>query len=335
MTVGLTVGPADAGIRLDVLVGRDLPARLNRTLSKSAVRRIIMAGAIRVGGRLLQRPGSTLDAGTRLQVLVDLARLDAAARRTSHRAHLTAADILYEDDDLIAVAKPAGLQVHPSADPARDDLVSSVKRLLASRAGGHRSLRGHAPYLGIHQRLDVETSGCVLFTKTERANPGVAGQFEHHTVEKIYHAIVVHPVAPLPARWTCRARVARVGRGKHARVETVREGGQDAETAFAVLESTPAAALVEARPKTGRTHQIRAHLADAGAPILGDVRYGAPADIAGCRVARVMLHAMRLSLDHPASGARLVISCPYPEDFRVALATLRRQPSTQPDARRR
>jgi 23S rRNA pseudouridine1911/1915/1917 synthase len=333
-SVDVTVRPSDAGLRLDVIVARDLAARLNRPLSKSSVRRLIMAGAVRLSGRPLRRPGYVLEAGERLDVLVDLSRLDALERRTAGRASLTAADILYEDDDLVAVSKPAGLQVHPSADPARDDLFSAVKRLLACRDVRHRGQGGRDPYLGIHQRLDVDTSGCVLFTKSERANPGIGAQFEKHSVEKVYHALVVRPSSALPADWVSTSRVARVGRGRRARVEAVRTGGQEAETAFSILESTPAVLLIEARPKTGRTHQIRAHLAEAGAPIFGDERYGAPTALSGCQVARTMLHASRLALEHPVTGARLVIECSYPRDFRHALESLRRASSSPARQRR-
>ncbi len=322
--IDLTVKAPDAGIRLDILVARDLPARLNRSLSKSAVRRIIMAGAVRASGRPLRRPGFLLPAGTHLVLTVNVARLDETGRRNAARAEIGAADVLYEDDDLIAVRKPSGLQVHPSADPSLDDLFSSVKRMLASRDLGRRGHRDHDPYLGIHQRLDVETSGCVLFTKSERANPGVADQFEKHRVEKIYHAITVRPVRPVTSAWVSNSRVARVGRGKQARVEAVPTGGLDAETAFTVLDSMPDALLLEACPKTGRTHQIRAHLAEAGAPILGDRRYGAPMALARCTVTRTMLHALRLTLQHPMTGTKLAIECSYPRDFQHAIETLRR-----------
>ncbi len=283
-----------------------------------------MAGAVRVKGHPLRRPGFLLPADTHLVVAVDLARIDSAERRHVPPAGLGAADILFEDDDLIAVTKPAGLQVHPSADPSLDDLFSAVKRMLASRAGRFHHGRDHEPYLGIHQRLDVETSGLVLFTKSERANPGVAEQFEKHSVEKVYHAIAVRPSRSVPAAWVSTSRVARVGRGRRARVEAVQTGGLEAETAFKVLESMAAALLVEACPKTGRTHQIRAHLAEAGAPIFGDQRYDAPLSLAGCRVTRTMLHALRLSLRHPVTGARLVIESRYPLDFQHALEAMRR-----------
>ncbi len=323
---------ADRGLRLDAVIARALPALLERSLSKSSVRRLIMAGAVHLAGLPLRRPGFELTEGAALRIEIDLDRLDAAASRSRDTSGAAGIGILYEDDDLVAVCKPAGLQVHRSADPSRDDLVSAVKRILAARApgaGGDHHAPGRAPspesiYLGVHQRLDVETSGCVLFTKSERANPRVAEQFETHSAGKVYHALVARPMRLPPPRWTCRAALARVGRGRRARVEAVRAGGQAAETAFEVLDTMPSALLVEARPKTGRTHQIRAHLVEAGAPILGDRRYGAPDVDGGSRVTRVMLHAIRLTLTHPVTGGTLVIECPYPKDFRNALEALKR-----------
>ncbi len=331
MTVTLDVPAGDNGVRLDLFLARDLPGRIDRTLSRATVRRLIMAGTVRMSGRPIRLPAYQLHARARVVVDVDIARLDASQPIDTGPHALAEDDVLFEDDDLIAMAKPAGLQMHPSADAARDDLVAAVKRLLAARHPGGNETAG-APYLGLHQRLDIDTSGVVLFTKAERANARLSVLFETHGVEKVYHAVVVCPARPLPSHWTCHAPVERVGTGRRTRVEVVRSGGQPAETAFLVIEALPGAALVEARPRTGRTHQIRAHLAHAQAPILGDEPYGAPLRLAGCVAPRVMLHATRLSLPHPVTGAPLTVECPYPPDFRRVLECLRHAVPSPPRA---
>jgi RluA family pseudouridine synthase len=209
------------------------------------------------------------------------------------------------------VAKPAGVVMHATADPRRADLFNTVRALRA------------LPYLGLHHRLDVETSGVVLFTKRERANAALADQFARSEVRKVYHAIVARPRRDVPPRWRVENRLAMAGTGRTARMQEALTGAH-AATGFAILERLHAALMVEARPETGRKHQIRAHLAGSQLPILGDARYGGPPRAGGCVAPRVMLHAYSLSLRHPVTGSPLTISCPYPQDFTVALACLRR-----------
>jgi RluA family pseudouridine synthase len=323
------IAPDEAGRRLDEFLLGWLPGRLKVEISRSAVRRIVMAGVVRVNGLPVRRPGMTLDAGWAIEARVDLGRLRLA------RPGVTAIDagrmpapdpsgvrILYRDRWLLAVSKPAGLLVHASADPGRSDLFTEIRRRLGAEqaaAGG----KAGAVYLGLHHRLDVDTSGVMLFTIDPAANAALARAFSDHEVEKVYHALVGRPpAAAVPDRWTERGRLAAVGTGRRARMSVVGEGGVPAETSFAVADRFRHALLVEARPRTGRKHQVRAHLAAKGLPILGDVRYGGQAEIAGLRVARVMLHARALRLLHPVTGQPLDLECPYPSDFRDLLDRL-------------
>jgi 23S rRNA pseudouridine1911/1915/1917 synthase len=286
----------EAGQRLDALLGAWLPEALSAvgtdglTLSKSAIRRLIMAGAVRVGGRPLRRPGFVVSAGDSIEVRVQPERL--LPPRDAPFA-IGPAQVLFEDDWLIAVDKPAGIATVPTADPSRPHVVGAVAAYLKSE------------YVGVHQRLDRETSGVVLFTKDPAANPAVSRAFAAHEVRKTYHALVRSAAAakarrakaPAPSTWVNRDPV----------------GGQAAETAFAVLERLRDALLVEAEPRTGRKHQIRIHLAAARLPIVGDERYGGP------RASRLMLHAVRLVLPHPRTALELRIESAYPADFRRVL----------------
>lgn len=217
--------------------------------------------------------------------------------------------VLYEDEHLIVVEKPAGLPTVPTADPARPSL---VRELEAERAG-----RGHPGALGVHQRLDRDTSGIVLFATSAEANPGLARQFEAGEVRKTYLALVARPRRKPPATWTVESRLERAGKGRMA---SVAEGGAAARTEFRIAGEWPLALLVEARPRTGRKHQIRVHLADSGLPILGDATYGGASPAAS----RSLLHAARLELRHPVTGAALRFESALPEDFAAALAALER-----------
>lgn len=331
------VESTQAGLRLDRVVHSWLEAALARALSKSSVRRLIIAGAIRMDGRPMTRPASLVVEGARLEAAIDLGALPPAGSRDAAPHGL---QVLFEDEALIAVNKPAGLQVHASADPSRPDLFAVVLRYLADPAGspggrpetcaapgalpqaGRLSHAGR-PYLALHHRLDRETSGVVLFVKAPEANAGVAEQFEGHRIEKVYHAITARPARLPVSPWVVENSLGSLGTGRRARTGRVLEGGERALTRFSVLERLHATLLVEARPETGRKHQIRAHLAEGGMAILGDARYGGRLRIEGRDVPRAMLHAARLALSHPLTREPLQISAPYPEDFETLLAGLR------------
>lgn len=250
-----------------------------------------MTGAVRVDGRPLRRPALTLRPGLRIEVELDPARLP---RREAVPAALT---ILLEDDVLLAVDKPPGLPTVPGADPTRPSLVALVKDAL--------SARGLSPYVGVHQRLDRDTSGVVLFAKDRRANAGLAEAFAGRVARKTYHALTLRPERLPPASWASESPV----------------DGAQAHTEFRRLRALPGGLLIEARPGTGRKHQIRIHLAAAGLPVLGDDRHGPkPARPAQ----RLMLHASCLELPHPLTGASLRIESPWPADFSQMLGQLER-----------
>jgi 23S rRNA pseudouridine1911/1915/1917 synthase len=282
-----------------------------------------MAGGLRVRGQALRAPGRRIDAGAALELIVrpELVRPDLLGREGEASA-LDARRILYEDEALIAVDKPPRLPTVPSADPRRASLVGLVESLLRSR-GASGSAAAPAR-LGVHQRLDQDTSGVVLFAKDPAANPGLAAQFAAHDVEKTYLALTARPRRLPPNTWRSESAVddTRAAEG----------GTRAAVTEFVLRDVLERGLFVEARPRTGRKHQIRVHLSEAGMPILGDRRYGGDAAAAP----RVMLHAARLRLRHPLTGASLSLASPLPPDFRAVLDRLAaRQTATAPAARRR
>ncbi len=220
------------------------------------------------------------------------------------------AALLHLDADLAIVDKPPGLPSHGTVDPQRDHLVAAATRLL-------RRL-DHGGELHIAHRLDRDTSGIVVFARHAAAAAALgAALAAHEAVDKRYLAVCRLERA-VPDRWDhtdhLRAR-------KDGVVVAVRSGGQRASSRFRVWDRRGGFALVEARPLTGRRHQLRVHLSDAGAPIVGDDTYGEPALGAGL-APRLLLHAFRITLPHPSTGEPLHVQQMPPQDYRAAAARL-------------
>jgi RluA family pseudouridine synthase len=196
--------------------------------------------------------------------------------------------VVYRDAHWLAIAKPAGLLVHPGADKTQSDLVTAVAAWL-----------GPATWT-LHHRLDRETSGLVLFSLSAEGRVSVAAQFEQRQVEKGYLGRVASP-GRAGEKWTCNAPLGE----RRGRVEVEGPGAKPAQTDFRRLDST---GLVEALPRTGRKHQIRVHLASQGRPLVGDTLYG------GAAAPRLMLHAHWLRLRHP-EGEWMTLKAEPPADF--------------------
>jgi 23S rRNA pseudouridine1911/1915/1917 synthase len=297
-TVRTRVGEEEA--RLAAFLEAWLPEALGRPFSRSALRTLVMAGAVTVDGRPWRRPGAVLRPGAAVVARVDPSRLGPpAGERTVAQAFGTGR-FLYRDAQFLVVDKPPGLPMHATADASRPNLFDLVRGLL--RAEGVAE-----PYLGLHQRLDRETSGAVLFTLDRAANAPIARALSTgNGIAKTYHALCGRPRVRLPGTFRDEG--------------PLEPGGPIARTAFEVLRPLGQALLVEARPETGRKHQIRIQLAARGAPILGDARYGG--DRGAAR--RVMLHAHRLAFRHPATGETVTVTSPYPPDFALLLGSLAR-----------
>ena len=205
-------------------------------------------------------------------------------------------EILYSDDHILVLNKPAGLSVLPEGwDPEAPYL--------------RQMLENEYKQIWVVHRLDKITSGVMVFALTAEAHRGLNRQFERHEVEKVYQAIV-EGVPPWNERTARHMLQPNVGR-KH-RTVVVHKRGKNSETNFKVLKRGQAQALVEARPKTGRTHQVRVHLSALGYPLLGDVLYGAAETNL---IERPALHALSLVFIHPISGERLTFNAPVPKDM--------------------
>jgi 23S rRNA pseudouridine1911/1915/1917 synthase len=310
---------AHASKRLDEALAEWLPQAMGRPVSKSKGRKLIMAGAVHLNGKPVRIASKALVPGTTIEAHIDVAKLFEDSPSRDRRFELTPDRILFEDEDLIVVDKPPGLPAQPTVDQTRDHLLSAVHRFLSKRDGMVK------PYVGVHHRLDRDTSGAVLFTKSQRANAGIAELFSTHRVLKTYEALTVSPKksglrSKLERQWTIRNYLGKVSsKAKRARYGAVDSGGAFAETSFRLIAEYPCGLWIQAIPKTGRTHQIRVHLSECGLPILGDDLYGEEQSLESEFASRLMLHAAQLTFPHPITEHKILIKCPQPEDFRQCL----------------
>ncbi len=212
-------------------------------------------------------------------------------------------DILHQDDDLLCLNKPPGLVVHPAAGHWQGTLVNAILHHCGLVSSG-----GHALRPGIVHRLDKDTSGCILVAKNDAAHAALARQFAERTAKKTYLAVVRG--RPRASAGAVHGAIARHPVHRQRMAVSRRPGAREAETAWRVLESAGNLSLLECRPKTGRTHQIRVHLKHLGHPIAGDRVYGGGADFA-----RQLLHAWKIAVIHPTTGLPLELTAPVPADF--------------------
>ncbi len=286
--IALRVGPGDAGERLD----RFIAARGG--LSRGLARRTLEAGGVFLDGRRCKVAGRSVRPGQR--VVVNLAE---GGRTPPPAGDLPRQRLIFADRHLAAVDKPSGVAAQPTLTHDRGSLPDLVGRLL----GGE---------VQVVHRLDRETSGVTVLARTREAAAALAEAFRTGAPAKTYLALAAR--APEPPEGRIDAPLGKDP--SHPGRRAVLPSGEPAATRYRTLRVGPSgAALVECRPETGRTHQIRAHLARLGAPLLGDPRYGGPRRVGEVSVPRVMLHALRLEIDHPGTGERLTLAAPVPEDF--------------------
>jgi 23S rRNA pseudouridine1911/1915/1917 synthase len=311
----IVVDAAQAGGRLDAVI-----AAAGAGLSRAQVQKLIEDGCVTVGGIVAAKAGARLRAGDAIEV-----RIPAPEPLEVEPEDLPLA-ILYEDADLIVIDKPAGLVVHPAPGHTRGTLVNALLFHCRDLAGIGGVLRP-----GIVHRLDKDTTGVMVATKSDRAHAALTAAFaaksrgEPGSLARTYLAIAAPP--PPTARGTLRTLHGRhpVDRKRFSSKVT---SGKAAVTHYEIVEPLHAAALVRFRLETGRTHQIRVHAADHGWPLLADPVYGRrardPRVAAAARaLGRQALHAATLAFDHPVTGAPLSFEAPLPADFQRALDALR------------
>ena len=315
--------PADDGTRLDRALQRHLPE-----FSRTRLKQLILDGCVESGGRMLRDPAQRASPGALLTVMLPEPE---AAEPTAQRIAL---DIRFEDEHLIVVDKPAGMVVHPAPGNPDGTLVNA----LLAHCGPSLAGIGGVRRPGIVHRLDKDTSGLLVAAKTEAAHRALSQDFAARRIERAYGAIVWG--VPMPPVGEISGNIGRsaVNRKKMAVVAEAR--GKPAVTRYRVERGfgaaglAAAAALLDCRLLTGRTHQIRVHLAHIGHPLIGDPVYGtrsgravARSGAVGAEIAafpRQALHARLLGFAHPATGATLRFESPLPPDLRKLNSILER-----------
>jgi 23S rRNA pseudouridine1911/1915/1917 synthase len=297
------VTPETAGRRLDALLAEIQPG-----LSRAQARRLIEQGQVTVSGARA-KPSHRVRVGERIEGRVP------GPEEAGLEPEAIALSVVYEDADLIVIDKPAGLVVHPAPGHARGTLVHALLHHCRDLSGV-----GGVARPGIVHRLDKGTSGLLVAAKHDRAHRSLAAQFKLHSIEREYLAVV---------RGTPRAQSGsiRAPIGRHPtdrkRFSTRVSGGRTAVTHWSVERRFATHTLLRVRLETGRTHQIRVHLASIGLPVEGDPVYGGGRRSAALPgIERPALHAARLGFDHPTSGERLRFESGLPDDLRRVLEGL-------------
>ena len=295
----LIVDEGAAGERLDrFLAGRELE------VSRSHIQKLIESGCVLVNGRTAKANAKLREGDAVETELPEAQELEILPEDIP-------LDILYEDSDVIVINKARGMVVHPAAGAADGTLVNALLHHCEDLSGINGVIRP-----GIVHRLDKDTSGVMVAAKNDRAHVDLAEQIREKTAQRIYRAIVCGTIAE--DRGEIRAPIGRhpTERKKMAVVP----GGKEATTLFRVVERFPAHTLVECRLKTGRTHQIRVHMAYIGHPLLGDPKYGRKT----LEIAGQALHSCELSFTHPRTKERMTFAAEMPEDMKTILHALRR-----------
>lgn len=312
-----------AGKRLDQFLAAEVPA-----LTRSAVQRLIEQGLVLLDGAVAK-------ASYKLTVNEKVAVTIPPPQPTATMAEDIPLEILFEDEDVIVVNKPAGMTVHPGAGVNSGTLVNALLGHCTDLSGIGGELRP-----GIVHRLDKDTSGVLVAAKNDGAHGGLARQFKEHTVKRIYYALVFG--SPPREKGRIEGLIGRHPVDRKRMSGSARHGRQ-AVTHWQVTARFPGVSLLKLRLETGRTHQIRVHLSEAGFPLLGDAVYGGAARLGNIRDAqlkslikalgRQALHAQTLGFIHPATGTYLEFTSAFPADMQRLVDYLYGQVAgSQPDS---
>lgn len=283
---------SDNGFRLDQYLQQRIPE-----LSRTKIRKIVDLGGVHIDGRRVRKCGKTLKPHETIELHSDSSPLDPYRLKPS--------DILFQDKYIIVINKPAGIETQPTPARYKGTLYEALQVWLK------RDRRFRKLQIGMAQRLDRDTSGVIIFSIHPESHKSLTEQIGNHTVKKEYLAVIQG--VPTPSQGTYHSFLRR-DRNTH-RMQSVTNGGKEAITHYQILKDWSHSSLVSVELVTGRTHQIRAHFAEAGHPLLGDQTYGGPKIHGGCSWTRQCLHSWKLQLTHPKTGERLSFSAPVPSDM--------------------
>lgn len=302
-TKNLKAGPEHQGMRCDTFAAQQ------SGLSRSAVQRLMEEGRVRKNGRIAGKKDQ-IQPGDQLELLL----LDPKPAQA--QPEQIPLEIVYEDQDVVVVNKPKGMVVHPAAGNEQGTLVNA----LLAHCGDSLSGIGGETRPGIVHRIDKDTSGLLIVAKNDRAHQILAAQLADHSLYREYEAVVLGALKQ--EQGTIDAPIGRSTKDRK-KMAVLAPGGRRAVTHYQVLGRYPGYTHVRCRLETGRTHQIRVHLASVGHPIAGDPVYGSRADHSGLE--SQCLHARRLTFRHPQDGREMTLECPLPPEFAAFLEKLRRQ----------
>lgn len=316
--VELVVTSNEADWRLDAFLVYHFPA-----YSRSLLRQVITAGGVTVDDKGA-KPAYRLKAGQRVRVVLP------ELPRQCPKPENIPLEVIYEDEWLAVINKPPGMVVHPARGHWSGTLASAIQYLY----GGKLSTLGGPNRPGIVHRLDADTSGAILIAKHDLAHSKLAAQFAERTVDKTYLA-VVSGVPDRDADWIEQPIGIHPRQREKMAIRKYDPEARMAQTLYRVVERFDGFALISAHPKTGRTHQIRVHLAHIGCPVLCDRQYGGRAVLTRGEIrrdpsdttvllSRQALHAWRLGFTHPGTGRRMEVEAPVPQDIAQVLEELRR-----------
>lgn len=284
-------------------------------LSRAFLQKLIRDGCVHLRGKVLRKPHSVIREGEADFLTCGfpaLQKLKMASKKLPMK-------IIYEDKDLIVLDKPAGISVHPSATEKGDTVVS----FLLSHCKDLSGIGGIARP-GIVHRLDRNTSGILVVAKNDAAHRALSRQWVERNVKKEYMALVVGILPHKKA--LIDAPIARSMHNRKKMAVSARTGSRESVTEYEVAKTFGEKyTLVKAFPKTGRTHQIRVHFASIGHPVVGDSVYGGPSIIG---LARQFLHASKLTLTHPRTGKKMVLTSKLPKDLEGVLNIIKKKAST-------
>lgn len=298
----LLTGPEDAGRRLDKFLAEKMS-----DMTRSALQKLISEGHIRIDGTVRTKSGYSLNSGQ--AITIDWP-VPVTAKIQPQDLPL---DVLFEDADLLVLNKARGMVVHPAVGNFEGTLVNALLARCNDLSGINGVIRP-----GIVHRLDKDTSGLMLVAKTDRAHVALASQIRDKTVSRIYLALVHGNLAKVEG--TVSTNIGRHSKDRK-KMAVVAAGGKPAVTHFTVIERFQRFTLVQCRLETGRTHQIRVHMAHIGHPVVADPKYGR---IESCfAILGQALHSAQISFIHPADGKRMCFKAPLPADMERIIRQLR------------
>jgi len=295
----IIVAEEDGGSRLDIY----LAMQWIREFSRAKLQKLIKDQRVTVNGRGV-RPHYLIKTGEKIALTLP------EEKHQPTKAEPIPLDVLYEDEDVLVINKPVGMVVHPAHGNPNHTLVNALLFHIQNL-----SEVGDSDRPGIVHRLDKDTSGSLVVAKNDQAHRYLSEQFRKHTIDRVYHAFVRGVVQY--DEGVCEEPVGRAFLSRK-KVIVRPSGGREAKTCYVVKKRFHHASLVEIRPQTGRTHQIRVHFSHMGHPLLGDSLYGVQSKY----IKRQALHATSIAFDHPRNQKRIKVEAPWPEDMKNLLEQL-------------